>query len=60
MVAEIAEYKFAARTRSVFVCVLIIPEMADYAFPTRMRSAVLHYDGCGDGGICVFSVDQPV
>ena len=60
MVAEIAEYKFAARTRSVFVCVLIIPEMADYAFPTRMRSAVLHYAGCGEGGVCIFSVDQPV
>ena len=38
-----------------FVSFVMVAEMAEFALSARMRNMCLHYDGCRDEGICVFS-----
>ena len=42
---------------AMFVGILVVAEMVEFAFPTRTEVWFLHSDGCRDGGTCVFSAD---
>ena len=44
---------------AMFVGILVVAEMVEFAFPTRTEVWFLHSDGYRDGGTCVFSADPP-